>query len=104
MLSKFVSRNARHDWLPAYVCLRLALRLRASPMSQALRADPCGRPEAGSAVAEPQDLRSADGVLQVDLTLFKVANGTSRQSLGRGSARFRGETDIVRPTSQKPSL
>jgi FtsP/CotA-like multicopper oxidase with cupredoxin domain len=32
--------------------------------------DPCRRPEPGSAVATPQDLRSVDGVLKVDLALY----------------------------------
>jgi FtsP/CotA-like multicopper oxidase with cupredoxin domain len=31
--------------------------------------DPCQRPQPGSTVAEPRDLRSHDGVLQVDLTM-----------------------------------
>jgi hypothetical protein len=32
--------------------------------------DPCRRPQPGSAVAQPQDLRSADGILKVDLALY----------------------------------
>jgi len=40
--------------------------------------DPCRRPNPGSAVAEPQDLRSADGVLKVDLALYNstLADGS----------------------------
>ena len=42
--------------------------------------DPCRRPEVGSAVAEPQDLRSVDGVLNVDLAVYnsKQPDGSTR--------------------------
>jgi FtsP/CotA-like multicopper oxidase with cupredoxin domain len=42
--------------------------------------DPCPRPPAGSAVTEPEDLRSRDGVLQVDLTIHAQleAGGSTR--------------------------
>jgi FtsP/CotA-like multicopper oxidase with cupredoxin domain len=40
----------------------------------------CVRPSAGSAVPEPEDLRSRDGVLKVDLTIhnYSDANGSTR--------------------------
>jgi FtsP/CotA-like multicopper oxidase with cupredoxin domain len=42
--------------------------------------DFCKRPEPGSALPEPQDLRSHDGVLQVELTIYdsKQPDGTTR--------------------------
>jgi FtsP/CotA-like multicopper oxidase with cupredoxin domain len=42
--------------------------------------DRCQRPEPGSVVSEPQDLRSHDGVLQVDLTIYnqKEPDGSAR--------------------------
>ncbi len=49
----------------AGLCLALCrVDLRAQDLSQ-----PCPRPEAGGAVIEPQDLRSHDGVLKVELTI-----------------------------------
>ncbi|MFZ0037813.1 MAG: multicopper oxidase domain-containing protein, partial [Candidatus Acidiferrales bacterium] len=41
----------------------------------------CPRPSAGSAIAEPEDLRSRDGVLKVDLRFRKAQDGN-------GNARF----------------
>jgi FtsP/CotA-like multicopper oxidase with cupredoxin domain len=40
----------------------------------------CGRPSVGSAVPEPEDLRSRNGVLKVDLTIhnYSEANGSTR--------------------------
>jgi FtsP/CotA-like multicopper oxidase with cupredoxin domain len=42
--------------------------------------DPCPRPAQGSEVLEPEDLRSHDGVLQVDLTVhnYKERDGSTR--------------------------
>ncbi|WP_407147107.1 multicopper oxidase family protein [Bradyrhizobium sp. ORS 86] len=42
--------------------------------------DVCARPEPGSAIAEPVDLRSRDGILEVDLSEHdeKLPDGTSR--------------------------
>lgn len=42
--------------------------------------DPCQQPTSGSAIREPQDLRSHDGVLQVDLSIHnsKQPNGSTR--------------------------
>jgi FtsP/CotA-like multicopper oxidase with cupredoxin domain len=42
--------------------------------------DVCQRPEPGSAVSEPPDLRSHDGILQVDLTVYdsKQPDGSTR--------------------------
>jgi len=45
-----------------------------------LAADPCPRPAPGSAVGEPRDLRSQDGVLRLDLAIRNVreADGSTR--------------------------
>jgi FtsP/CotA-like multicopper oxidase with cupredoxin domain len=42
--------------------------------------DPCPRPAPGSVVPEPEDLRSHDGVLKLDLTIhnYKEKNGSTR--------------------------
>src|SRR5579863_10478845 len=55
------------------------------PASVAVRAqeaaqDPCPRPAVGSAVPEPEDLRSQNGVLKVDLTVrnYKEKDGSTR--------------------------
>src|SRR5277367_4754851 len=42
--------------------------------------DPCSRPPPGSAVPEPKDLRSKDGVLKIDLSIrnFREADGSTR--------------------------
>ena len=54
-----------------------AALLRASSPAQA---DPCERPEPGSLVGEPRDLRSVDGVLKVELRLRNAhePDGTTR--------------------------
>ena len=48
--------------------------------AQDVASDACQRPSAGSAVMEPEDLRSRDGVLKVDLTMhnFTEADGSTR--------------------------
>ena len=51
------------------------------PCCQRLQAQPCPRPQAGSVVEEPEDLRSHDGVLEVHLT----ANDAAQPD---GSARY----------------
>jgi FtsP/CotA-like multicopper oxidase with cupredoxin domain len=67
--------------LAASLCV-LAACLTSVSLAQepAPASDPCRRPEPGSAVAEPQDLRSADGILKVDLALYnsKQPGGSSR--------------------------
>jgi FtsP/CotA-like multicopper oxidase with cupredoxin domain len=57
--------------LAAGMCL-LAACIASNSLAQEPDApsDPCRRPEPGSAVAQPQDLRSTGGVLKVDLTLY----------------------------------
>jgi FtsP/CotA-like multicopper oxidase with cupredoxin domain len=47
---------------------------------QNVPSDPCPRPSSGSQVPEPEDLRSQDGVLKVDLTVhnFKEEDGSTR--------------------------
>src|ERR1700759_293044 len=48
--------------------------------AQELSQEACPRPAPGSAISEPEDLRSHDGVLKVDLTLrnFKEKGGSTR--------------------------
>jgi FtsP/CotA-like multicopper oxidase with cupredoxin domain len=45
-----------------------------------MQQDPCPRPPAGSAVPEPRDLRSRNGVLRLDLTLrnYREPDGSTR--------------------------
>ena len=50
-------------------------RARASPPPQA---NPCDRPEPGSLVGEPRDLRSVDGVLKVELRLRNAHESDGR--------------------------
>src|SRR5215469_9972378 len=68
-------------------CLGLALSgmvawLGAKDLPEALnlQRDVCSRPEAGSAIAEPAELRSHDGVLETDLSVHdeKLPDGTIR--------------------------
>jgi len=67
------------------VVFLLVLVACGSPIFAALHAqevspDPCPRPAPGSAVAEPEDLRSSNGVLKVDLTVrnYKEKDGSTR--------------------------
>ncbi len=66
--------------LAARSVVLLLLALCASGTCAPLRAqqDPCPRPAAGSAVPEPEDLRSENGVLKVDLTVrsYKEPSGS----------------------------
>ncbi len=52
----------------------------AAQHAHPLAAEPCPRPVPGSAVGEPRDLRSKDGVLRLDLTVRNVgeADGSTR--------------------------
>ena len=45
--------------------------------AQKSSANPCVRPQSGSEVPEPEDLRSRDGVLKVDLTIYNASYNTS---------------------------
>lgn len=60
---------ARVPWLIGivYVCLLPVFSMGAAGQSEA--ENTCPRPEAGSAISEPADLHSIDGVLKVDLTI-----------------------------------
>jgi FtsP/CotA-like multicopper oxidase with cupredoxin domain len=73
----------------AAICLGLAvssvtawLSLSAAglPALKVAQSDVCVRPAAGSAISEPQDMRSHDGVLELDLSVHdeKMSDGTSR--------------------------
>src|SRR5580704_18752685 len=48
--------------------------------AQEVAQDPCPRPAPGSAVPEPEDLRSQNGVLKVDLSVrnYKEKDGSTR--------------------------
>ncbi|WP_456655291.1 hypothetical protein [Bradyrhizobium sp. JR3.5] len=50
------------------------------PESPRTQQDICARPEPGSAIEEPAELRSRDGVLETDLSIHdqKLPDGTSR--------------------------
>src|SRR5580704_10542922 len=60
-----------------------------------LASNPCQRPAAGSAVTEPEDLRSHNRVLKVDLTIhnYTAADGSTRycylDAQGNQSPNFR---------------
>jgi FtsP/CotA-like multicopper oxidase with cupredoxin domain len=62
-------------------CLFLALWLAADSSAHEPESpsDPCRRAEPGSAVPDPPDLRSQNGVLEVDLAIYdhKLANGST---------------------------
>jgi FtsP/CotA-like multicopper oxidase with cupredoxin domain len=73
----------------AAICLGLAvssvtawLSLSAAglPALKVAASDVCARPAVGSAISEPQDVRSHDGVLELDLSVHdeKMPDGTSR--------------------------
>jgi FtsP/CotA-like multicopper oxidase with cupredoxin domain len=71
----------------AAVCLGLAvssltawLSAAALPVPKQAQRDVCARPAAGSALREPQDMRSHDGVLELDLSVHdeNMPDGTSR--------------------------
>jgi len=57
--------------------------------AQTMVKDPCPRPQIGSVVSDPPDLRSRDGVLQVDLTVHDAsdANGAVRYCYTDGDGR-----------------
>jgi FtsP/CotA-like multicopper oxidase with cupredoxin domain len=68
--------------LSAGVLFGIAVCLRSSGLAQSPQPlhDACQRPEPGSAVLEPHDLRSQDGVLAVDLAVYnqKEPDGSIR--------------------------
>jgi FtsP/CotA-like multicopper oxidase with cupredoxin domain len=70
-------------WMCLRVCLFMAALFAVFPtcsLAQRLPADPCPRPAPGSIAAEPEDLRSQNGVLRVELTFRNIAepDGTVR--------------------------
>jgi FtsP/CotA-like multicopper oxidase with cupredoxin domain len=79
--------------MPVVVCLWWAGTCR-SLRAQEVPQDPCPRPAAGSAVPEPEDLRSQNGVLKVDLT---VRNYTEKD----GSVRY---CYLLADGNQSPTL
>ena len=89
-------------WAPAAV-------LFLASCCQLLQAQPCPRPQAGSVVEEPEDLRSHDGVLEVQLTASDAAqpDGSARycytDSAGHESPNLRlhpGDLVILHLTNQ----
>ncbi len=62
-----------------FVVLAVGLWLRPV-FAQETTSDPCPRPAQGSEVPEPEDLRSQNGILQVDLTVhnFNEKDGSTR--------------------------
>lgn len=70
-----------HRILSSILFLMIApMCISVSAMAQNAEPDKCPRPAAGSTVPEPEDLRSHDGVLSVELTYrnFVDANGQTR--------------------------
>jgi FtsP/CotA-like multicopper oxidase with cupredoxin domain len=68
--------------IPKFVAGLVVLIVSAKPLvaQQLVPAAACSRPQAGSTVGEPEDLRSRNGVLNVELTYRKSvdANGATR--------------------------
>src|SRR5208282_3432679 len=64
--------------LSLWACMGLAPRC---ALAQASKGEVCPRPPAGSAVPEPEDLRSQNGVLRVELTFLNFRDP-------RGQARY----------------
>ena len=65
--------------LAIFACLCF-IHARPGVFAQDLSSNTCPRPAIGSPVPEPQDLRSQNGVLKVDLTVhnYTDADGTTR--------------------------
>jgi FtsP/CotA-like multicopper oxidase with cupredoxin domain len=74
-----------------WACLGLAPRC---ALAQASPGDPCPRPPAGGAVPEPEDLRSRNGVLRVELTFVNYRDA-------RGQVRY---CYLSKNGSQAPNL
>jgi FtsP/CotA-like multicopper oxidase with cupredoxin domain len=66
---------------PAILGAAMLCMLPQLVFAQASRSEACPRPPVGSAITEPEDLRSHDGVLKVDLTFKKSVDAS-------GNARF----------------
>jgi FtsP/CotA-like multicopper oxidase with cupredoxin domain len=63
-----LKRASTDIFAPVLLCLTAWMAPAYMPAAAEI-ADPCPRPAAGSAVPEPEDLRSRSGVLQLDLSL-----------------------------------
>jgi FtsP/CotA-like multicopper oxidase with cupredoxin domain len=72
----------------------LLLLLAGAVQAQPLARDGCPRPDAGSAIPEPRELRSSGGVLRVDLTILSYATAA-------GSMRY---CYLLADGSQSPTL
>ena len=82
-----IAKSSHSSWLIVLVLLCLishSIRLRAERVT-----DPCPRPRVGSVVAEPEDLRSHNGVLEAQLTANDTAeaNGAKRYCYTDASGR-----------------
>src|SRR5208282_6945290 len=77
--------------LSLWACMGLAPRC---ALAQASKGEVCPRPPAGSAVPEPEDLRSQNGVLRVELTFLNFRDP-------RGQARY---CYLYKDGSQAPTL
>jgi FtsP/CotA-like multicopper oxidase with cupredoxin domain len=66
--------------LSPLLCLAAWSAANTAAAAQATASDPCPRPAPGSALPEPRDLRSRNGVLKVDLTVrnFREKDGSTR--------------------------
>jgi FtsP/CotA-like multicopper oxidase with cupredoxin domain len=73
--------SIRRFGLALCACVLISSVLGIAPADpQTVKADLCSRPAAGSVVPEPEDLRSENGVLRVDLTYldFRTTSGELR--------------------------
>ena len=67
-------RTVYYGWLTLWILLASS----AAALAQPAPAPVCPRPAAGSEVPEPEDLRSKNGVLTVDLTYRNYQDSEGR--------------------------
>jgi FtsP/CotA-like multicopper oxidase with cupredoxin domain len=67
-------------WRAIYLVFTWSIACAPILAAEVTAQDPCFRPPPGSAVPEPTDLRSKDGVLKIDLSIrnFRDADGSTR--------------------------
>src|SRR5271154_464372 len=87
------ARRAGSPWALALLCLCIAPP-RAAFSRAAAAGDPCSRPASGSVVSQPQDIRSHNGVLNIDMSIHNYLEND-------GSLRF---CYVLRDGTQSPTL
>jgi FtsP/CotA-like multicopper oxidase with cupredoxin domain len=67
-------------WRSIYLVVTWSIACGPILAAEATAQDPCARPPPGSAVPEPRDLRSKDGILKIDLSIRNIreADGSTR--------------------------